>query len=227
MKDIKNVLIVLVAISMVILIILFFQDNTKKLEDRSYKEIDRLIINSENSDISFYKSEDEKVRVIIKGSKKDKIELIEGTKSLTINQEPKNSICFFNCRKEIKIYIPDNFPEVAIKTNKGNVNSDKQTINNILINTKVGNVSLYKTNTVNITSNVGDIFVKEINATNNSTISTDVGNIKISKIINLNLDIKTDLGSKVIPVIKDDQEYTLKIETNVGNIDIDSHENKS
>lgn len=227
MKDIKKILMILVIISMVILGILFFQDGSKKLEDRSYKEIDKIILNVDLSDITFHKSKDEIVRVVVVGSSKDKVELIEGTKSLTINQKSKKSVCIFRCNKEIEIYLPDNFKEVVINSDVGDIDSDNQTINNLSIKANVGDVSLYKTNVVDITSNVGDIFIKEINATGNSTIKTDVGDIEIDKIINLNLDINTDLGDKTIPVIKNSQEYTLKIETNVGDIDIDKYEDKS
>lgn len=227
MKDIKNILMILVIISMVLLGILFFQDGSKKLEDRSYKEINKITINGDSSDITFHKSDDQNVRVVVKGSNKDKIELIEGTRTLTINQKTSKSICIFHCRKEIEIYLPDNFPNIIITTDLGNINTDKQTINNIEINTNVGNVSLYKINTSNIKTDVGDIFIKEINATGNSTLTSNIGNIEIDKIINLNLDIKSDLGGRVVPVIKTPQEYTLKIETNIGNIDIDKYEDKS
>ena len=227
MIDIKNILIGLVIVSMVLLGVLFFQDNTKKLEDRSYKEINKIIINSETANIAFNKSEDEKVRVVVYGAKKDKVELIEGTKSLIINQESNNSICFINCYKKIEIYVPDKFPEAVIKTDKGNIDANKQTINNVLISTNKGNISLYKTNIVNIISDKGNVSIDEINATKDSIITTNTGNININKIINLNLDIKTDFGNRTVPVIKNKQKYTLKIETNTGNIDIDSHEDKS
>ena len=227
MTNIKKVLIALVAISLVILVLLFLQDGSKKLEDRSYKEINNIVINGDVADITFHKSEDEKVRVVVTGSKKDIVELIEGTKSLIINQTSKNSFCIFRCSKEIEVYLPDNFLSVNINSNVGDISSDNLTINNVLIKNSVGDISLYKTNIVDITSDVGDVFIKEIKGTGDSKIISNVGDIEIDKIINLNLDVKSDIGDKVIPVIKDKQEYTLKIETNVGDIDIDSYDDKS
>ena len=227
MVNIRNGLTILVVVSLVILIVLFFQDGSKKLEDRIYKDIDKIIINSETANINIYNIEGNNIRVVVHGTKKDSVKLIEGTKSLNIEYDSGSSMCLYKCEKRIDIYVPDNFPIFDIKTKLGNINSNYLSINNIIVNSDAGNISLYKVNNANIVTNLGNIFIKEINANSDSYIKSNIGNIKISKIINLKLDIKTETGSKVVPVIKNNQDYTLKIETNIGNIDIDSHEDKS
>ena len=226
-KKIKITLVVIAILSGLILAILFLQDRTKKLEDRSYKEINKIIIDSDTADINFYKSGDEKVRVVVYGTSKDKVQIVEGTKYLTISKETKKKTCILNCKNEIDIYIPDDFEKIELKTSVGNIYAEKVTIKDITINSDIGNVSLDNVNVFNINTNVGNVTINTINAKNNSSIKTDVGNVTIDKLVNLKLDAKSEKGSVVIPYIKEEQEFTLKIESNVGNIDINQYEIKS
>ena len=92
LKIIKTTLIVIAILSALILAILFLQDRTKKLEDRKYKEISKIIIESNSSNINFYKSDDEQVRVVVYGSQKDKVQIVEGTKYLNITQGNQPSL---------------------------------------------------------------------------------------------------------------------------------------
>lgn len=226
-KIIKISLIVLVVISGLILGILFLQDRTRKLEDRKYKEINKINVSSDTSNINFYKSEDEQIRVVVYGSNKDKVEIIEGTKSLIINKETGSKTCLLNCKNEINIYVPEDFENIEINSETGNINVEKVTIKNIKIDSDLGNINIFKTENVNITSNTGNVNINILKATNNSNIKTDVGNVYITNISNLKLETKSETGSVIKPVIKEEQEFTLKIETNVGNIDINHYDNKS
>ena len=226
-KKIKISLIIVAIFSALILAILFLQDRTKKIEDRIYKEINKIIVESDTADINFYKSDDENVRAIVYGTSKDVVKLIEGTKYLTVSKETNSKICLLNCKNEIDLYVPDDFEKIEINSKTGNITIEEVSIKNIDISNDVGNVVIDKTNAVNINSNVGDISINTINATNNSSIKTETGNITIDKLINLKIDAKSETGSVVIPVIKSEQEFTLKIETKVGNVDIVKYENKS
>ena len=215
LKIIKTTLIVIAILSALILAILFLQDRTKKLEDRKYKEINKITIESNSANINFYKSVDEQVRVVVYGSSKDKVQIIEGTKYLNISKDTKKKTCILNCKNEIDIYVPDNIENVEIKNEVGNILFDKVTVKNISINSETGDIDIYNTNILNINSKVGDILVNTINATNNSSIKTETGNVTIEK------------GSVVIPVIKEEQDFTLNIDIKVGNVDIKKYENKS
>ena len=53
---IKRILVAIAIISGIILGVLFLQDRTKKIEDRNYKEINKVIIDADTSDINIYKS---------------------------------------------------------------------------------------------------------------------------------------------------------------------------
>lgn len=226
-SKIKTILIVLVVISIAILGIFFVQDRTKKLEDRKYKEIESLNIYADSANINIYRSTDEQVRVVIYGTKNDTVELIEGSKYLNISKTTGKNRCFLNCKNELDIYVPNEFKNIIIKSDVGNVTTENISINNLSITTDVGNVTIDKVNVINVNSNVGNVVVKEVYGTNNSSIKTDVGNVNVDKIINLKLAAKSETGSVVIPVIKEELQFTLNIETNIGNIDINSHEVKS
>lgn len=226
-SKIKTILIVLVVISIAILGIFFVQDRTKKLEDRKYKEIESLNIYADSANINIYRSTDEQVRVVIYGTKNDTVEIIEGTRYLNISKTTGKNRCFLNCKNELDIYVPEGFQNIIIKSDIGNITTENVSINNLSITTDVGNVTIDKVNVINVNSNVGNVVIKEINGTNNSSIKTDVGNVNVDKIINLKLAAKSETGSVVIPVIKEELQFTLNIETNIGNIDINSHEVKS
>lgn len=226
-KKIKIIIIVLVAISFSILSILFLQDRTRKLENRKYKDINKILITVDSSNINFYNSNDETVRVVIYGTKKDEVKIIEGTKNITIYKNTGNNMCFINCKNIIDIYVPSDFSTIDIKSDEGNINTNDLYINNIIIDTQDGNINIDKTNMVNISSNTGNININELNAKANSSIKTDTGNVYINKSINSYIDVKSSTGFITIPVFKEKQNFTLKIETNEGSIDIDRHENKS
>ena len=226
MNKIKLILVIIVAISGAILAILFFQDRTKKLEDRDYKDIKKITVETDKANINFYKSDDEKVRVVVYGSSKDTVKIIEGSQELSISKETGNTTCFLNCKNQVNIYVPEDFPFILVKSEIGNINSKVKLVSSD-INSDKGNIDLYKVNIVNINSNIGNILIDEINGTYNSTIKTDIGNVTIKKIVNLFINAKSEVGSVVIPVIKDSQEFTLTVETNKGNIGIDHHESKS
>ena len=202
-----------------------FQDRTKKLEDRRYKDIDKLIINSDVSDINFYKSEDENIRVVIYGLTTDNVELVEGSKELSIDKHGKKGYCLINCRNKIDIYLPSEYNSINITTEVGSINVEEIKVNSLTFNSDSGNVKLGSTNTVNITTNSGNVDIKEIIGTASSSIKTDSGNITIDKISNLKVESNVELGSNEVSTI--DGEFTLKLETNAESINIKEYENKS
>ena len=225
-NKIKIALVVIALISGAILAVLFLQDRTKKLEDRKYKEISSISLNTDLANVNFYKSEDENVRVVVFGSSKDTVEIIEGSMSLTISKKTGNTTCYLNCKNEVNIYIPEKEVKIDVKSEKGNITSDTY-ISNLVINSDIGNVNLSKVGVLDVVTNIGDVVVSEIGGNFNSNIKTDVGNVLVGTIINLYIDAKSEVGSVVIPVVRDTQEFTLKIETNKGNVEIEHHENKS
>ena len=226
-KTIKMILIGLVVLSIMVLLILFIQDRTRKLEDREYKEIEGITINSDKANINIYKSDNDKVKVVVYGSNKDTVKIVEGSKYLTVTKETGKNKCFLNCKNEINLYIPDNLYIITINSKLGNISFDNVLVNNINVKTDKGNVLIDKSNSIKVESDKGNVTINEINANNDSYIKTDIGNIAINKIINLKIEAKSETGSVVIPYIKEEQEHTLKIESNKGNVDIDSYENKS
>lgn len=226
MKKIKVTLVVLAIISGAILAVLFLQDRTKKLEDREYKDINTIAVSTDKANVNIYKSDNEKVKVVVYGSSKDNVEIVEGTKSITISKITGNTKCYLNCKNQVNIYIPDTVSYVDIKTEQGNLTADRD-ISRIKINSDSGNINLQKVQSMNIISKSSNVVVDTIDANRDSSIKLESGNVDINKVSNLNLDVKSIDGSSVIPYIREEQEFTLKIETKKGNINIEHHENKS
>ena len=226
MKKIFKILLAILIVCIIIISLIFlFQDNTKLLEDRKYKDIEELIINSEVASVNFYKSDDLNTRVVIYGLTSDNVELIEGNKELSINKRGANGFCLINCDNKIDIYLPTDLKKLSITTDVGSINTQNIIADSINIKTDVGNISIGKTNVVNITTNVGSVSVKQIEGTSNSFIKTDVGSINIEKISNLKIESNVELGSS--DIINSDGEFILKLETNVGSVKVSNYENKS
>ena len=226
MKKIFKILLAILIVCIIIISLIFlFQDNTKLLEDRKYKDIEELIINSEVASVNFYKSDDLNTRVVIYGLTSDNVELIEGNKELSINKRGANGFCLINCDNKIDVYLPTDLKKLSITTDVGSINTQNIIADSINIKTDVGNISIGKTNVVNITTNVGSVSVKQIEGTSNSFIKTDVGSINIEKISNLKIESNVELGSS--DIINSDGEFILKLETNVGSVKVSNYENKS
>lgn len=225
-KKIFNVIISMIVLFALLFILTYItQDKTKLLEDRKYKDIDKIIINSEIANITFYNSEDEHTKVVIYGLERDKVELIEGSKELTIEKHGKKGNCLINCNNKIDIYLPNDLDSLSITTDVGNINTKKININNLTVKTDVGNVTVGNTNIVNITTNVGNVSINEIKGTDNSVIKTDVGNIIVNKVYNLKVESNVDLVNSSI--VESNGEFTLKLETNVGSVKVKNYDNKS
>lgn len=222
-----------IVVSIVILLILGFiatylsQDKSKKLEDRKYKEIEELIIDTNAVDVNFYKSSDEYLRVVIYGFSTDTVDLVEGSHDLSIKVHKKEHRCMLNCKQEISIYVPNTLDKLEVSSIMGNIDLGEQNVKNLVINDETGNVNVNHVNFANIKTNTGDIIIKEIEATDNSKITTNTGNINIDKIIGLKVEAESDSGNVKVPTIENEEEFTLNVKTSLGNINIKEYENKS
>ena len=217
-KVLKIIFAIIIILLLSCITIYLIQDKTKLLEDRKYKDINEIIIDSDVANITFYKSEDDYTKVVIYGLKSDKVELIEGSNELNINKHGKSGFCLINCENKIDIYLANDLDSLSITTDVGNVNTKKININSLNIKSDVGNIDVGSTNVVNITTNVGNVSINEIKGNGNSSIKTDVGNINIDKINNLKIESNVDIGNN--DIVNSDGEYTLKLETNVGSIKV-------
>jgi len=224
-KILKILCIIFIVLLLSFLCIYLLQDKSKLLEDRKYKDINKLVINSEVSDINFYKSEDEFTRVVIYGLSKDKVELVEGNKELSIDKHGSKSYCLINCDNKIDIYLPNDLDSLNITTDVGSVNTESVYVSSLTIKSDVGSINVGVSNIVNIITNVGSVSIKEISGTDNSLVKTDVGSITIDKISNLKVESNVDFGNN--DIVNNDGEFILKLETNVGSVKVKEYENKS
>ncbi len=212
------------------------------IEEKEFENIyDEVILSSKNSDIEIKKTDSDNIKIVIYGSKKDKIEYNQ-TNKLDINfiQETCKFFCINNKRGKVLVYIPSNYDKnIIIKTDVGDVSVDDliglnvdittnvgdvniKNINEAIINTDVGEINISKVNSrVDITTNVGDVRIDDLNITKNSKIYTDIGDITIRNINDVNIEYKNDIGNKNVNKNNKDSMINLMLETDIGDIDVE------
>ena len=212
------------------------------IEEKEFENIyDEVILSSKNSDIELIKTDLDNIKIVIYGSKKDKIEYNE-TNKLDINfiQETCKFFCINNKRGKVLLYIPINYNKnIIIKTDVGDVKVDDfinlninittnvgdvniESINEAVINTDVGKVNISKVNSkVDIETNVGDVRIEDLNITKNSKIYTDIGDITIKSINDVNINYKNDIGDKNVNKNNKDSMINLMLETDIGDIEVE------
>lgn len=205
-------------------------------------EFDLISIKADRSEIEFKHSDDEKIKVIVYGNKKED-KVIYDNKNSKLEIELKQKKCRFLCvNKEngkIVVYLPQTYDKslkaendtgsitlekyekasVEIKSDVGEINIKE--INEIKAKSDVGEINIDKVNSkINIESDVGAVNIKEANLTKDSKINTDVGDIKIKKIFGVNIDSKNDVGKNKVNKNDKSSSVTLTIRSDVGSIEI-------
>lgn len=178
----------------------FFNNNSVVLKKEEYnlEDISKINIVSYSTDIKIISTNDNIIKVNVYGNKDDDVslELINGELSLNYS---KNTPCIGFCFEDkfIEIVIPNNYDsDLNVESKSGNINSDSL------------NVQLLQ-----IKSNSGDIDIKDYNKVD---VSSESGNIKLGTVNYL------DIGTTSGDIEVDRINYYIKVETNSGEVDIDS-----
>lgn len=111
------------------------------------------------------------------------------------------------------------YNDIKIKTDVGNINIEDITANVIDLSTSIGNVNIVNTNCVNLISkgNTGDIFLKNVIATEKFLLESDTGNIEFEASDAHDIFIKTDTGDVKGSFITDKVIFA---ESDTGNINV-------
>ena len=203
------------------------------IEEREFENIyDEVLISSKNSDIELIKTDLDNIKIVIYGSKKDKIDYDE-TNKLNINfiQETCKFFCINNKKGKVLLYIPSSYDKnIIIKTDVGNVKVDDLISLNIDITTNVGDVNIKSINEAVINTDVGKVNIFKVNSkvriddiknTKNSKIYTDIGDITIKSINDVNINYKNDIGDKNVNKNNKDSMINLMLETDIGDIEVE------
>ena len=219
-KESKKAFFILLAISIIVVVsILIFEKGSKVLNQSKYEDLDKIVIDSELSNIEVEFLDTDSVSILIYGKTNDELSVKEEDKTLTIKKTSTKGVCILNCDDKIILYLPKEFERLDITTQMGNIDAKEVIINDVNIKSKIGNVNLGTIKSANIETEIGNVTIENFEGEFDSYIKTDTGNVTIRKTKNLDVEAKTNSGKVNVKETKDN-DYVLTIETNVGNIKV-------
>ena len=220
-KEKKKFFILMGFILIGVIILLVFEDGTRIRLEKKYNSLEKITIDSDlaNIEVKYIGSDD--INIVVYGKKRDEIIVSEGNKSLKLSKKSSRSFCLLNCDDKIILYLPKYFKYLNIKTDLGNVDTREVNFEEIIIYSNVGKINIGNVNEVIINNEIGDTYIKEIDAKGNSTISTNTGNVTINNIKNLNVNAESVTGKVNVSTRNDDSnEYVIDISSEIGDIKV-------
>lgn len=202
------------------------------------KDIEILL---DSGDIKIEESNNAKIKLIAYGEKIEDINVTMTNGKIKIEhlKRKKSWINFQNYKNDMIIYIPTNYAgSIKIKNDYGNINAVGLENSTLDIDSDYGNVKIGRINNAYIKSDYGNIEVEEIlnkckieadygnikinkiSIQEDSNIKADLGNVDIEEINNVYVDAKLDLGKANITGSNRYAEITLKIECDLGNVNV-------
>ncbi len=207
-----------------------WENHNNVVYDESYdsSNISDIIVNSNCGDITVKHSNDEKIRIVARGSNAENINVTADSNKLTLNISNTDKMTRFpfnnygNMSSDIDIYLPDNTPErFEIHSNLGDVDIDTKLNTNLEINNNCGDISASELGgSFDIHTDLGNIDIKRININKNSSATTNMGDIDIEYTNAVNIDYSTSLGTVDIKNNSPDSDITLQVHTDLGDIEI-------
>lgn len=207
-----------------------WENHNNVVYDESYdsNNISDIIVNSDCGDITVKHSNDEKIRIVARGSKAENINVTTDSSKLTLNISNTDKMTRFpfnnygNISSDIDIYLPDNtLDHIEIHSNLGDVDIDTQINTNLEINSDCGDISaLELCGAFDIHTDLGNIDIKGININKNSSATTNMGDIDIEYTNTVNIDYSTSLGTSDIKNNNTNSDITLQVHTDLGDIEI-------
>ncbi len=206
----KKKLLIWVAVIITIILIIFTlvtkDPNTLPktiLNEREFNSnnISALKVTVDDSFINIKESDNDKIKVIVYGKKTEFSASYIRNNTLIVTKSTDNILPTYY--DGIDIYLPDRLLKALyIQTSYGNIDIDK--VNYQLI----------------ISTDMGDINIKEINGIGNSVIKSEDGNINVGKINNIYIDAYTKDGNSKIENNNRFAKSKLTIKTGTGNIKV-------
>lgn len=207
-----------------------WENHNNVVYDESYdsSNISDIIVNSDCGDITVKHSNDEKIRIVARGSKAENINVTTDSSKLTLNISNTDKMTRFpfnnygNISSDIDIYLPDNtLDHIEIHSNLGDVDIDTQINTNLEINNNCGDISAFElSGAFDIHTDLGDIDIKRININKNSSATTNMGDIDIEYTNAVNIDYSTSLGTSDIKNNNTNSDITLQVHTDLGDIEV-------
>lgn len=215
----------------------FFKINkvsTTKIFDEKYDaNLSNIKVDSSISDIYFKKSNDDKVRVVVFGEKKQlKVENTNDQLLVHFQEKACIGICFNMKKNKVEIYLPENYQEkLTVKNDYGDIRMDNFKNAIIEVEEACGDVSIASGKKVTVKNDYGDIKVGEAKYANikescgdievrkvdDIIVKNNYGNIEIKKVLNY-IDAKEDCGDIEIESLYINKDSSIK--NSFGSIEI-------
>lgn len=245
--SIIGLVVVLILLLVVLLFGLFgnlnfsFKNEYKKVVfEKTYTDINNIDIDTNIANIYIKKSTTDEYKVEI-ASKEKYVDVKNDDNDLTINV--KGPKCKFMClntkASRVTIYIPSNYDKkITANLDMGDLRVEnfkklKLEVDNDMGDVKVdgvssltGKVSMgdFKIKKVydyiNIKNNMGDVKIKDLTITKNSSIKSNMGDIKIEKTNNIYIDAHTSMGDTKVKKNDRKGKYSLTIKNDMGDIKV-------
>lgn len=222
-------------------IILWGSKTENVVFDKSFlaDDIQSIEIKQDAGDVTIKESPNDEIRVILYGEREEDANVNLNDNKLTIDFSHKKKFKFKEKLNDIVIYIPSNYSdEIKIVNNAGECNMgdfEETTIDfefnagnvvigkikNAKIKCDVGNIEINEVlNKCNIDSECGNIKIDTISIKENSSIKTNVGNVEINQANGVYIDGNANAGNANIKNNDRNAAITLKIDCDLGNIDV-------
>lgn len=207
----------------------FLPMKIKTICDESYSssEISNISVDSAAGDVIVRTSKDENIRLVAEGINEDNIEAVADGDTLSISSYETNkkwNFFNFNSRNigtDIILYIPEDFDSLDINLNFGNVEIENELNTSLTVENNMGDIDAKVLGgSFNLHTDMGDIEIKRINITNNSSATTSMGDIEIEKADGVNINAKTSMGNCDVKNNTPSSSIMLTAETSMGNVEI-------
>ena len=195
----------------------------KVVVDQEYDNtFNKISIKTEAGDIEITESGNEKIRVVVYGTKKRTTVNTEDVLEIITKTKKCHGFCMNQKIDKVIVYLPDGYDKpVNIKTNYGDIKINK--VSKLTANTNYGDIKIAKVSEYfKVNTNYGDIKISELNITKDSKATTNFGDIKVSKTNNIYIEAKTDLGDVKVSKNNRKADVTLELNTNLGDVKVNN-----
>lgn len=213
--------------------------------EETYKldEINLIDVKQKAGNVIFENANDDNIKIEVYGEEKSDAEVSLANNELKIEYKSEGKGgWFFGFGKEagdVKIYIPASYEKnIKIRNDAGEVkvanveNADVDIdcdagdveinrVKNATIKCDAGNVEIKNLlNKCNINVDAGNLKIDDAQINENSSIKADSGNIQIKEINDIYIDAKVDMGNCKISNNNRSSDITLRIDCDMGNVDV-------
>ncbi len=193
-------------------------------------DFNSLKIDTSWADISFEQSDNNEVKVVAYAKKGNIIEAKIKDRELKINEtrgritlDKKSLFKGLNFSSiRLVVFVPQgfNYP-IDIDSDVGDINFNAPCSSNLKVNISTGDIKAKSLiGKFDISTDMGDIAIKNAEPSSNSSVETDTGDIKINNAKGVKIEYETDMGDTDVIGSDEQSSVTLSLSTDTGDINV-------